>query len=285
MLEQFLDVILDTLIDGVKLLPFLFLTYLAMEYIEHKVSGKTKAAIKKSGKAGPLIGGVLGAFPQCGFSTAASNLYAGKVITVGTLIAIYLSTSDEMLPVMLSEKISVTLIIKIILTKVVIAVIAGLVIDFVIRKIRKSEITLDKIGHMCDHDHCHCEKSIFKSALKHTVVIFGFILGISFILNVIIMFIGEDTLAGLILNRPVIGPLISGIVGLIPNCAASVVITQLYINGVMSFGSMMAGLLPGAGVGILVLFKENDNLKENLKILGTIYAIGVICGIVIDLFI
>ena len=285
MLEQFLDVILDTLIDGVKLLPFLFLTYLAMEYIEHKVSGKTKAAIKKSGKAGPLIGGVLGAFPQCGFSTAASNLYAGKVITVGTLIAIYLSTSDEMLPVMLSEKISVTLIIKIILTKVVIAVIAGLVIDFVIRKIRKPEITLDKIGHMCDHDHCHCEKSIFKSALKHTVVIFGFILGISFILNVIIMFIGEDTLAGLILNRPVIGPLISGIVGLIPNCAASVVITQLYINGVMSFGSMMAGLLPGAGVGILVLFKENDNLKETLKILGTIYAIGVICGIVIDLFI
>lgn len=285
MLEQLLDVILDTLIDGVKLLPFLFLTYLAMEYIEHKVSGKTKAAIKKSGKAGPLIGGVLGAFPQCGFSTAASNLYAGKVITVGTLIAIYLSTSDEMLPVMLSEKISVTLIIKIILTKVVIAVIAGLVIDFVIRKIRKPEITLDKIGHMCDHDHCHCEKSIFKSALKHTVVIFGFILGISFILNVIIMFIGEDTLAGLILNRPVIGPLISGIVGLIPNCAASVVITQLYINGVMSFGSMMAGLLPGAGVGILVLFKENDNLKENLKILGTIYAIGVICGIVIDLFI
>lgn len=285
MLEQFLDVILDTLIDGVKLLPFLFLTYLAMEYIEHKVSGKTKAAIKKSGKAGPLIGGVLGAFPQCGFSTAASNLYAGKVITVGTLIAIYLSTSDEMLPVMLSEKISVTLIIKIILTKVVIAVIAGLVIDFVIRKIRKPEITLDKIGHMCDHDHCHCEKSIFKSVLKHTVVIFGFILGISFILNVIIMFIGEDTLAGLILNRPVIGPLISGIVGLIPNCAASVVITQLYINGVMSFGSMMAGLLPGAGVGILVLFKENDNLKENLKILGTIYAIGVICGIVIDLFI
>lgn len=285
MLEQLLDVILDTLIDGVKLLPFLFLTYLAMEYIEHKVSGKTKAAIKKSGKAGPLIGGVLGAFPQCGFSTAASNLYAGKVITVGTLIAIYLSTSDEMLPVMLSEKISVTLIIKIILTKVVIAVIAGLVIDFVIRKIRKPEITLDKIGHMCDHDHCHCEKSIFKSALKHTVVIFGFILVISFILNVIIMFIGEDTLAGLILNRPVIGPLISGIVGLIPNCAASVVITQLYINGVMSFGSMMAGLLPGAGVGILVLFKENDNLKENLKILGTIYAIGVICGIVIDLFI
>lgn len=285
MLEQFLDVILDTLIDGVKLLPFLFLTYLAMEYIEHKVSGKTKAAIKKSGKAGPLIGGVLGAFPQCGFSTAASNLYAGKVITVGTLIAIYLSTSDEMLPVMLSEKINVTLIIKIILTKVVIAVIAGFVIDFVIRKIRKPEITLDKIGHMCDHDHCHCEKSIFKSSLKHTIVIFGFILGISFMLNVIIMFIGEDTLAGLILNRPVIGPLISGIVGLIPNCAASVVITQLYINGVMSFGSMMAGLLPGAGVGILVLFKENDNLKENLKILGTIYAIGVICGIVIDLFI
>lgn len=285
MLEQFLDVILDTMIDGVKLLPFLFLTYLAMEYIEHKVSGKTKAAIKKSGKAGPLIGGVLGAFPQCGFSTAASNLYAGKVITVGTLIAIYLSTSDEMLPVMLSEKISVTLIIKIILTKVVIAVIAGFVIDFIIRKIRKPEITLDKIGHMCDHDHCHCEKSIFKSSLKHTIVIFGFILGISFILNVIIMFIGEDTLAGLILNRPVIGPLISGIVGLIPNCAASVVITQLYINGVMSFGSMMAGLLPGAGVGILVLFKENDNLKENLKIIGTIYAIGVICGIVIDLFI
>ncbi|MGN0317549.1 MAG: putative manganese transporter [Lachnospira sp.] len=282
MFEELMDVIADTLIDGVKLLPFLFVTYLLMEFLEHKVSSKTRNMVKKSGRLGPLIGGLVGAFPQCGFSAAASNLYAGRVISIGTLIAIFLSTSDEMLPVLLSEQVSVSLILKILFTKVLIGVVAGFTVDFIYSRLKKNTPAMDKIGHICERDHCHCEKSIFKSALRHTLVIFAFIVGISFALNLIIMFIGEDALASIILNKPVIGPLIAGIVGLIPNCAASVVLTQLYVGNVLSLGSLMAGLLGGAGVGLLVLFKENDNLKDNLKILGILYLIGVTCGIIID---
>lgn len=279
-----LDVILDTLVDGVKLLPFLFLTYLAMEYIEHKTTAKTKNTIKKSGKLGPLVGGILGAFPQCGFSTAGSNLYAGRVITLGTLISIYLSTSDEMLPVFLSEKVPMSTILSMIAVKAVIGMVAGFIIDFVIR-IRKPSQEQDftsKIGHMCDHDHCHCDKSIVRSALNHTLTIFAFILVISFLLNTAVFFVGEDAIAGIILNRPVLGSILSGIVGLIPNCAASVVITQLYVEGVISIGATMSGLLVGAGAGLIVLFKENRDIKENVKIVALLYAIGVTCGIIID---
>ena len=264
-----LDVIIDTLIDSVKLLPFLFFTYLAMEYIEHKTTAKTKRMIKNSGKAGPFAGAILGAVPQCGFSAAASNLYAGRVITLGTLIAIYLSTSDEMLPVFLSEKVPASTILTIILWKIVIGMAAGFIIDFVIRKAksRNQDDITQKIGHVCDHDHCHCEKSIVASSLRHTLVIFGYILIISFILNTII------------------GPMVSALVGLIPNCASSVVITQLYIEGLMPLGTAMAGLLAGSGVGILVLFKENTDIKENIKILGLLYALGVVSGIIIELVI
>ena len=279
-----LDVILDTLVDGVKLIPFLFLTYLAMEYIEHKTTAKTKNTIKKSGKLGPLVGGILGAFPQCGFSTAGSNLYAGRVITLGTLISIYLSTSDEMLPVFLSEKVPMSTILSMIAVKAVIGMVAGFIIDFVIR-IRKSSQEQDftsKIGHMCDHDHCHCDKSIVRSALNHTLTIFAFILVISFLLNTAVFFVGEDAIAGIILDRPVLGSILSGIVGLIPNCAASVVITQLYVEGVISIGATMSGLLVGAGAGLIVLFKENRDIKENVKIVALLYAIGVTCGIIID---
>ena len=279
-----LDVVLDTLVDGVKLLPFLFLTYLAMEYSEHKTTAKTKNTIKKSGKLGPLVGGILGAFPQCGFSTAGSNLYAGRVITLGTLISIYLSTSDEMLPVFLSEKVPMITILSMIAVKAVIGMVAGFIIDFVIR-IRKSSQEQDftsKIGHMCDHDHCHCDKSIVKSALNHTLTIFAFILVISFLLNTAVFFVGEDSIAGIILDRPVLGSILSGIVGLIPNCAASVVITQLYVEGVISIGATMSGLLVGAGAGLIVLFKENRDIKENIKIVALLYAIGVACGIIID---
>jgi hypothetical protein len=277
-----LDVIIDTLIDGVKLVPFLFLTYLAMEYLEHRTSNKTKKIIKNSGKAGPFFGALLGAFPQCGFSAAASNLYAGRVITLGTLMAIYLSTSDEMLPVFISEQVSFVFILQTLALKVVIGLFFGFLLDFLMRKRTKEVDVTEKIGHICDHDHCHCDQSIFKSALRHTIVIFGYIVVISFVLNTLIFLIGEDTLGNIILNRPVLGPLLASAVGLIPNCAASVVITQLYLSGIMSFGAMMAGLLAGSGVGVLVLFKENRNLRENLKILATLYVIGAIVGIIID---
>lgn len=280
-----------TLMEGIKLLPFLFITYLIMEYLEHKTGEKTKNIIKKSGKLGPLLGGFLGIFPQCGFSAAASNLYAGRIITVGTLIAIFLSTSDEMLPVLISENAPIGLIVKILLIKLIIAIIAGFTIDFVIRVINKKlkvkEIAVeDEIGHMCEHEHCHCEEgSIIKSSIKHTLNIFLFILLITLVLNTLIHFIGEENISNLILNMPVVGPLISGIVGLIPNCAGSVILTQLYLSNVISLGSMIGGLLVGSGIGILVLFRVNKNLKQNLKILGVLYAIGVISGIVIDLII
>ncbi len=283
------EVALDAVIDSVKLLPFLFLTYLAMEYLEHKTSDKTNRLIERSGKFGPLYGSLLGMVPQCGFSAAATNFYAGRVITLGTLIAIYLSTSDEMLPILISEKVPLLLILKILFVKVAIGMIAGFIIDFVHQKLlrwthMKDPHHLPDIHHMCEHEHCHCdEKGIFPSALKHTLEIFAYILVISFVLNLVIAYIGEDTLSSFVLNRPVIGELAAGMIGLIPNCAASVVITQLYLEGLLSAGPMMAGLLVSAGVGLLVLFKVNDHPRENLKILGLLYAVGVVSGLLIEL--
>lgn len=290
MSEEFLEVLLDTGIDALKLLPFLFITYLIMEYIEHKTGDKTKNIIKKSGKWGPVFGAILGIFPQCGFSAAAANLYAGKVITLGTLIAIFLSTSDEMLPILISEAAPIDVILKILATKLVIGIIAGLIIDFIGQAFRKKkerqkkEETVEEIGHICEHEHCHCEKEgIFKSSIKHTLNIFVFIIIISLVMNIAIYFIGEENISNLILNMPVVGPLIAGLVGLIPNCASSVILTQLYLQNVISVGSMIGGLLVGSGIGILILFRVNENFKENVKIVTILYLIGVLSGIIIDL--
>lgn len=278
-----LDIILDTLSDSIKLLPFLFLTYLAMEYLEHKTGEKLQNTIRKSGKWGPVAGSVLGTFPQCGFSAAASNLYAGRIITLGTLLSIYLSTSDEMLPVLISENAGIGMIMKVLGVKILIGMAAGLTIDIVIRHLSKNRDEELRIEHLCEQHHCHCEEGILKSALHHTIEIFLYLMLISFVLNLLIGMIGEDFLAGLILNRPVIGELAAGLIGLIPNCAASVVITQLYLKGVLSAGAMMSGLLSGAGVGILVLLRVNDKRKENVRIIGLLYVIGVLAGLLIEL--
>ncbi|MED9904465.1 MAG: putative manganese transporter [Lachnospiraceae bacterium] len=280
------DVILDTVLDSAKLLPFLFLTYLAMEYLEHKTAGKVQNVIQKGGRLGPLFGGILGAVPQCGFSAAASNLYAGRIITMGTLISIYLSTSDEMLPILISEAkdFGVGPILKILALKAAIGIAAGFLIDLAVRP-AKDEHGHDHIHEMCEHDHCHCGEggSIFKSALIHTVQIIIFILLVSFVLNTVLFFLGEDVLKNLILNKPVIGELLAGLVGLIPNCASSVVLTQLYLEGAMSFAACMSGLLVGAGIGILVLFRANRNKKENIKIVLLLYIIGVTAGMLMEL--
>ena len=278
-----LEIIEDTLIDSIKLLPFLFITYLIMEYIEHKTKDKTKEAIKKSGKFGPLIGGVLGIVPQCGFSVSATNLYAARVITLGTLIAVYLSTSDEMLPIFISEAVPVTTILKILGVKLLIGVVAGFIIDFVIRLVNKGKQEKEKIIDLCEKEHCHCENGIVKSALKHTINIFIFILLFTFILNIIIYLIGEETIAGFLTNQPILGPVIAGIIGLIPNCASSVLLTQMYLENVISAATMISGLLVGAGVGLAVLFKTNKGIKQNLKITLLLYVIGVLSGIVIGL--
>lgn len=281
-MEFMIEILEDTFIDTVKIIPFLFLTYLAMEYLEHRTGEKTKELIQRAGKFGPVLGGVLGAVPQCGFSAAASNLYAGRVITVGTLIAIYLSTSDEMLPIFISEKVNVAVIIKILLAKAVIGIIGGVMVDLVFRHFYP-EAEHDHIHEICEHEHCHCEDGIFKSAVKHTLQITFFILLISLVINTLIHFVGEDVLAEFVLNKPLLGPVLAGIVGLIPNCAASVVLTQLYLEGVLSVGAMMAGLLVGAGVGLLVLYRVNHNRRENLKITGILYLIGVAAGIIIEM--
>jgi len=282
-----LEVIKETLIDGIKLLPFLFIAYLIMEYIEHKTGNKTKNVIQKSGKFGPLLGGILGIFPQCGFSAIAANLYAGRVITLGTLIAIFLSTSDEMLLILISEAAPIWLILQILAIKLVIGIIAGFIIDITIslyKKTKKIANEEEKIGAICEHEHCHCEEgSILKSALKHTANIFIFIILITFLINVVIHYIGEENISNLVLNTPIVGQLISGLIGLIPNCAGSVILTELYLEQVISMGAMIGGLLVGSGVGILILFRVNKNWKENVKIVGILYIIGVISGIVIDM--
>ncbi len=270
--------------DTLKLIPFLFVTYLVMEFIEHKTGSKTRIAMEKAGKFGPVIGSVVGIVPQCGFSAAASNLYAGRLITMGTLMAIFLSTSDEMLPILISAKMPVEGILKILALKVGIGIVAGLIIDMIVRRKKSHEVDEhDHIHDICEREHCNCENGIFISALMHTLKITIFIFLITFALNLIIEYIGEDNIGNLILNKPVVGELVAGIVGLIPNCAASVVITQMYIDGLMGFGAMMSGVLVGAGVGLLVLFRSNRNWKENLMILGILYFIGVVSGVIINL--
>lgn len=244
--------------------------------------------VKKAGKWGPVIGGIAGAVPQCGFSAAASNLYAGRVITLGTLMAIFLSTSDEMLPILISAQAPVKVIGSIVAAKVVIGVVAGFMIDLVISRREKRhdhhhEHDHEHIHELCEHEHCNCEKGIFRSAVKHTLQITFFIILITFVLHLALEWIGEDALANLILNKPVLGPALAGVVGLIPNCASSVVVTQLYLEGAMSVGAMMAGLLVGSGVGVLILFRVNPDKKESVKIIGLLYVIGVLSGIVTDL--
>lgn len=281
MLHILEHVLKHSLTDTLKLVPFLFLTYLFMEFIEHRTSDKVKKVIHKSGKAGSFLGGLLGAVPQCGFSASAAGLYAGRVISLGTLIAIFLSTSDEMLPILISEKADLSLIFQILGIKVLIGILAGFVIDFVMHFGRKQKEESLKIHDMCEHGHCHCEKSIWKSALKHTLQIVLFILIVNLVLTGTIEIVGEESLANLFFAKPVIGEIVAGVVGLIPNCASSVVITQLFLEGVIGYGAMMSGLLVGSGVGLLVLFRANESLKENLKILALLYAIGVGCGIVL----
>ena len=270
--------------DSLKILPFLFITYLVMEVLEKKAGEKTNLWLEKAGKAGPIAGGILGVIPQCGMSTAASNLYAGRIISVGTLIAIYLSTSDEMLPIMISRSVDTMIIVKILVIKVVFAMIAGFLIDFVYRIMKKEEHQEMKIHDFCEHEHCRCEDGVLKSALRHTLQIFLFVFLITVILNIGVEVIGEEQLANFILNRPVLGPVLAGIIGLLPNCAASVVITQMFLDGLMSFGTMMAGLLVGAGVGVLVLLRVNEDRAESFKIIGALYLVGVLGGIFLNAF-
>ncbi len=327
-MDFWIPVLEDTIEDGLKILPFLFVTYLIMEYLEHRTGDKTEELVQKAGKFGPLLGGIFGAFPQCGFSAAATNLYAGRVITLGTLIAIYLSTSDEMIPLFISEQIPVSKMFGIIAMKAVLGIFYGFLVDFALRQYRKvNKLRLQdpvRIEELCKREHCHCEEdtpkisahrgrseenstkkiskasvakethekhdhsheghgNILRSALIHTIHIFIYVFIFTLVLNAAIEFIGEDTLSSFMQQKTVLSHVIAGLIGLIPNCAASIVITELYISNIITFGTMMSGLLVGAGVGLLILYRVNEDIKRNLQITGILYVIGIFTGFVIDL--
>lgn len=305
--------------DTLYLIPVLFITYVIMEWIEHKAGKRTQDAVRDAGIAGPFIGALLGAVPQCGFSAMAATLYAGRVITLGTLFAVFLSTSDEMLPIFIAENAPASMIISILGIKVAIGMVFGFLVDAVLRITRRNEDKLkihelcanadcgcskdcatcqndpesvyehvddcskgcDHKSHVHDHAHDHGWSAILKSALKHTVQVMVFILVITFALDCILELVGEDVLSGFLRDNAILSIFASGLVGLIPNCAASVVIADLYIEGILGAGAMLSGLLVAAGVGLLVLFQANRHLRQNLLIVSVLYAIGVACGLAV----
>ncbi len=282
---KMIDIILEAVLDSLKIVPFLFVTFLILELLEHKLNKKSEKVLLKYKKLGPVVGGVLGVIPQCGFGSMAASLFSSKVITIGTVVAIFLSTSDEMLPIMLGHKTNIGLIISILGFKVLVGIIIGLVVDLIFRKkgFVKENV---HINDMCCDEHCHCEDNgVFKSSLVHTLKITLFILIANLLINFIIFFIGEEQLGKILLNENIFTYFIASLVGLIPNCASSVVLTELYLSNLISIGTMFSGLLTGSGLGILLLFKFNKNIKENVTVLGIIYFVGVIVGIIVDLFI
>ena len=275
-----LDVLLDALLDSLKLLPFLFLTYLLMEFLEHKAGEKTRAAMTKAGHVGPLVGAALGLLPQCGFSAAAAGLYAGRVVTVGTLLAVFLATSDEMLPIFLGEGVSLRIILIVLGCKFVIALAVGFTADLVVRRRPDEQGMVD----LCQQEHCHCENGIVRSALHHTLHIFLFVLLINLALGGLFAAVGGARVAAMMNRLPVLGECVAALIGLIPNCAASVAVATLYVEGVIQAGAMLAGLLTGAGAGLLVLFRTNrHHWRENLLIVAALFVVGILFGSLIDL--
>lgn len=275
-----LHVILHALKDSALILPFLFLTYLLMEVLEHKAGDGVEKAIKKAGRFGPLAGGALGLVPQCGFSTVAAGFYAGRVVSVGTLLSVFLATSDEMLPVLLGARVGVGKIFIILGLKLGIAVLVGFLADLVWCR-READLHVEGL---CEEEGCRCgEKGVWRSTLYHTLHIFAFVLLFNLLIGFALELVGEEALGSVMRDIPVLGQLIAALVGLIPNCAASVAIATLYTKGVISAGAMLAGLLTGAGAGLLVLFRTNKKMKENLAIVGVLLATGVLFGTLLDL--
>lgn len=271
-----LDAILDGVIDTVKIVPFLFISFFIIEILEHKFNSNKK--LEKAGKFGPLFGSLLGIVPQCGIASIATNLYVTGIISVGTLISVFLSTSDEMIPILLSENVSLKFIFIVLAIKFLVGVASGFVIDLFYQKKNIEDYSL------CEEEHCHCEEHIFISALKHTVNISLFILVVNILLNLIFSYGLEDLLSNLLLSDSIFSPFITSLIGLIPNCASSIIITKLYLVSSISFGSLIAGLLANSGIALIILAKTNKNKKENLVIILLTYLIGVLVGIILNIF-
>lgn len=278
------EILIDTLIDNAKLFPFLFVTYVILEYLEHKTTNKTTEIIKKADKAGPLIGSLFGILPQCGFSVVAANFYAARLITLGTLVAIFLSTSDETLPILISHAVSAGLIAKIIGYKFLCGLLFGFLIDLLNRKYRLQPAEPLNIEQLCEEGKCHCAHNIWRPALYHSVKITLFIFVITLILNLTMNSLSAKYDWSSWLRIPLFGELISGLVGLIPNCSPSVLLTQLYLDHYINIGTMMSGSLVSGGVGLLVLFRINRHLKQNLQITGILYICGVLGGLISNWF-
>ncbi len=281
--DSIFHVISESLLDTVKLLPFLLIAFLIIEFLETKAQDKMKNMFLKAGKFGPFIGAILGCIPQCGFSVMSANLYMGSFLGLGTLIAVFLSTSDEAIVLLAAHPDATGEIVKLLVTKIVISVIAGYVVSFIDNKFSKKD---KQLTDLCEFDHCGCEEDegILRPALVHTAKVFGFLSLFTFIINLFVAFLGTDTLSHLLLTNSIFQPLLSAIIGFIPNCAASVLLTQLYLEGVISFGSVIAGLCTGAGAGLLVLFREKSRIKESLKIAGILYICAVIPSMLIHIF-
>lgn len=274
------DVIIDTIIDSARIFPFLFLTYLLMEYLEHRAGDKTVRLLKKAGPLGPVVGAIAGLVPQCGFSAAATSLYAGRIVSLGTLMAVYLSTSDEMLPILISSQVSPRTIGMILGIKLVTGMVAGIIIDAVGRLGKKKDADYH-IHEMCESEHCHCEKGIFKSALIHSGKVILFIFVLSFLVNYFMGYIGVSGIKYLAIGESYGVIVLASFLGLIPNCAVSVALTQLYVGGMLSEGALIAGLLVGAGIGLMVLVRANKKPLENVRIIALLWAIGLAVGCLI----
>ena len=334
---MFLDALLDACLDTLKVFPFLLVTYLFMEWLEHGAGKKFERAIAKGGRVGPLIGALLGVIPQCGFSGAAATLYAGRVVTLGTLIAVFASTSDEMIPIMLSEAAPPALIGGILLVKVITGIVCGLVLDFVLTKTGRLHTGLSSLkrhqGHgdndiheLCEEEGCECSDEdseayqpgrtdpadsslqpgrtdpaaegalsahnhghshghhhgIFVPALKHSVNVTIFIFVVTLGINLLAEAGLEGALAS-VTQAPFLSPIVMALFGFIPNCAVSVGMTQLYLEGVMSGGALVSGLTVNSGIGLIVLFRTNRDFNENLRIMAVMLAVGVLAGWVIQL--
>ena len=275
MVEIIIHSVLHSITDTLKMLPILFLAYLLMEALEHYEGGRLSSFMRKSRRLGPLMASAIALVPQCGFSGGVASLYAAGTVTTGTLIAVILATSDEMLPILLSSNISIKIIIFILVFKLIIGTLFGFTADFILKA--KNAQRKEAIHEFCEREHCKCKDGVFLSALKHTLKIAIIIFVSIFLLNILFELINPETLKT-ILNIPVISQLFASLIGLIPSCSVSVLLTNLYAGGALGISPLLCGLLTNGGVGLLVLYKANPNKKDNLLITVTIFVIGFVAG-------
>lgn len=333
-MSLFLEILADATKDSLVLVPFLFVTYLVLESLEHAAGARVAAVVRKAGSAGPVVGGILGVLPQCGFSAIGATLFAGRVVTLGTLLAVFLSTSDEMLPLLVAEQVDLGLVGRILAAKASIGIVVGLVADAILRLVAHrshahgADSLVDGlseagsgVGHiheLCERDHCHCADdeevehahgardhgqgrshahdhaghehahgtadmlgSVVRGAVSHTVQVTVFIFVIALVLSGLLDTLGEGAIASILGSNAVVATFVSALVGLIPNCAASIVITQLYLEGALGLGPMMAGTLVAGGAGFLVLFRTNRSVRENVCVLAILLAVGIVSGLAI----